>query len=205
MANRVKKDTPPRERIPSRQRYEILSEWLKFVRGEGCILPQVPLRFTQVTAVNEAPTAPATVPLEVRRWAGAYLYNLASAAGSGAVLRPEIALPATPAPRILVIAGRAITTEAFSVEREIVNSLDNFMASRPDVSRLRICPACNELFVAYNRTSLACPPPKRCGQQLRSQRWYLAHHSEAQKQALARYFEKRDVLREQAKPRQKHR
>jgi hypothetical protein len=206
MATPVKKDTKARNRTPARERYAVLTEWLNFVRGESCTLPGVPLRFTRTTAVNETIAAPVGVPSDLRKWAADYLRSVARATAEGlagnTVVRPEIEVPLTPPARIMVMPdGTRVVLEAFSVQRSLIDSLSDLVTSPADLTRLRICPACDELFIAFNRMSLSCPPPKKCGQKLRSAKWYRTHHSKAQKEALARYFERRDQITEKRKTR----
>jgi hypothetical protein len=200
MAKAVKKDKPKRERTPARQRYETLEQWLRFTRGQACELPHVPLRLTSITSVNDTPTSPVGISHDLRKWTENYLRNVARATAEGlagnTATPPEIErppIPAAPARTYVMPDGSRVTVEGFSIERSIVDSLTDLITSSADLTRLRICPACDSLFVAYNKTSYSCPPPKRCGQKLRSQRWYQAHHVQAQNQALARYYEAREA------------
>jgi hypothetical protein len=180
-----------RVRKPAYERLHDLVEWLKFARGEDCELPGVPFALTRATMGPRN-----AIPAEVREWVDAYLRNVAEAITQGRsdskASIPEIDLPQAPPPRIQILpSGERVLLKAFSAQHVLVEALDHLVRNT-DVSRLRICPVDDRLFVALNQNSFACPPPAKCAQTLRSRRFYEKHHAAVRKQALAKYYEKRD-------------
>jgi hypothetical protein len=107
-----------------------------------------------------------------------------SATGEPGKLPPSqiIDLPRPPASRLYVIGQRIAIQRASDVVTDVIESLCDTL-EKSDLSRLKICPICDRLFVALNVKSRACPPPAGCGNTLRQRDFEKKEQKKREKRA----------------------
>jgi hypothetical protein len=174
-----------RQRRPVRERYAALMSFVAFARGEDVDFMVVPPRL-----------ASALRSPEIREGIDAILRQVASAANSGSKasdgLPPtrDIKLPAPPADILRMIGPRPVLIRAHNALTDLVEYLVRTLDETDDLSRLKVCPICETLFVALNEQSQACAP--RCSNTLRQRNFWA--RAEEKKAALAAEYRERAAV-----------
>jgi hypothetical protein len=171
---------------PAHERFAALVNFLAFAHGENTELPGVGLRFTRATMVNGAVSPPPPL-VELRAGIARTLRQVAQGVSApsepGKSPPPKIFdLPRPPASQLHLIGQHVAIRRASYVGTDIVESLCATL-EKSDLSRLKICPICDGLFVALNVKSRACPPPAGCGNTLRQRDFEKKEQKKREKRA----------------------
>lgn len=160
---------------PSRvKRYRKLAELVEFASGRSDELPDVSLAITQNTERREKLRRDtATILRDILR-------GLAATAGAPATSPPPwhlVPLPTPPAPRLLVYdGGRLDFQPAHNLFYDVMWPALWAALQAPGLHRLRCCPECDELFIAFDARARTCSPT--CSNHFRQRKFYAEHRQE---------------------------